>query len=559
MQLATSNLLAPNPALAGLLFPGVTPAPGQTAGPSPAPGNGGFPVAVPKSPAAAVTGTPGGVALAFLPPMASGAWHAAPPLVAGGDLMAEAGPDGTQVAMPCGVVFEEEIPELPVGTDARRLAEALANSGAVPLPLPVEPDLPLFVAECPAEQPSLETPTGGVTLDEPAFEPRRNSTLPPVPPFNTARELPPSNPDAAFALPGEEASSVTPSNSSPTLPTTPTQPSPNVDLAPDGSNRAWPQSERPPVAPMSAEESDALGQTNEIPTSKPTLPTSSVWSTASETTEPDIERLLAAASASTPLRRWENSAAAPGHIALDAVEDGNPLEKSFVSNDGKKVTRHREGDGIEAAKSLPVMPTSTLASPSAQPAVTASSALITGTEGLAERVEPQNMLALALDDVRTAHEAVEVVLRTADRLASLTHKSVKLEFAVAGERLDVRVELRANEVLTTFHTESAELRAALAQEWQGVAASTGHGERTLRLLPADFGSAGNDTSHASSGDAQSRQREAAQQQQLVTENAPYLARAGNGSRGGSRTVSVAPVADVSFAAPGTALHLHTLA
>jgi hypothetical protein len=204
------------------------------------------------------------------------------------------------------------------------------------------------------------------------------------------------------------------------------------------------------------------------------------------------------------------------------------------------------------------MSNSAFSPPPAHPVVAVSSVTVAPAEGLAQRVEPQNVLALALDDVRSAHEAVEVVLRTADRLSSLTHKSVRLEFAVAGERLDVRVELRANEVFTSFHTESADLRVALAHEWQSVAASAGEGDRTLRILPADFSSAGQDLSQSSSGDAYSRQREAAQQQQHATESAPLFNRSGRGSRS-TRTVAVAPVVDAAFAAPGTALHLHTLA
>lgn len=204
------------------------------------------------------------------------------------------------------------------------------------------------------------------------------------------------------------------------------------------------------------------------------------------------------------------------------------------------------------------MPASTSSSPSQQLKHDAAPAMVTATSGLAERVESHNVLALALDGVSSAHEAVEVVLRTADRLSSLVHKSVRLEFAVGGEKLDVRVELRANEVRTTFHTDSAELRGALASEWQSVAASAGQGERTLRILPAQFGASDQNAANAFSGDASSRQREP--QHQAQSDASQVFGLGGRGRLGrGSPAAVEAPALDLSFAAPGTALHLHTLA
>jgi hypothetical protein len=190
------------------------------------------------------------------------------------------------------------------------------------------------------------------------------------------------------------------------------------------------------------------------------------------------------------------------------------------------------------------------------PAADVASALAAAPGGLLERVEAHNVLELALDGVSSAHEAVEVVLRTADRLASLTHKSVRLEFSVGDEKLGVRVELRANEVHTTFHTESAELRTALAAEWQAVAASAHAGERTLRLLPAQFGGADQSAANGFSGDASSRHRDAQAQADAAQTFAP--AARGRAARA-ARPAAEPRAIDAAFAAPGTALHLHTLA
>lgn len=252
--------------------------------------------------------------------------------------------------------------------------------------------------------------------------------------------------------------------------------------------------------------------------------------------------------------RREKIAAAP----LETADRENDIpglpEKTFVAHEGEVFAQRRRTVGTEVAKSALTMPAANT-SPSAPLPASASAIVVAPTDALVERVESHNVLALALDGVRTAHEAVEVVLRTADRLSSLTHKSVRLEFSVGEEKLGVRVELRANEVRTTFHTESAELRGALAAEWQSVSASTGAGDRTLRILPAQFDATDRNPANAFSGDASSRHREPHAQPQ--PDAAPAFSFSMRGRA--SRTTSDARTIDSAFAAPGTALHLHTLA
>lgn len=259
-----------------------------------------------------------------------------------------------------------------------------------------------------------------------------------------------------------------------------------------------------------------------------------------------------------PRRGWEKTAATPPPVDSEQFEQDSDSVKSFVTPDEELFAARRSLAGTEVAKPEPNMPAPHFSSPTQQLKNDAAPAPIAAPSGLAERVESHNVLALALDGVSSAHEAVEVVLRTADRLSSLVHKSVRLEFAVGGEKLDVRVELRANEVLTTFHTESAELRTALASEWQGVTASAGQGERTLRILPAQFGSSEQNAANSFSGDASSRHREPQHQAQPDTSHAFSSGVRGRSGRG-SRAAVEAPALATAFAAPGTALHLHTLA
>ncbi len=69
----------------------------------------------------------------------------------------------------------------------------------------------------------------------------------------------------------------------------------------------------------------------------------------------------------------------------------------------------------------------------------------------------------------TAQQAIEAVLTAAEQFTSRAQQSVKLHFSVGGTDLSVRVELRANQVHATFHSDSPELNSALAHAWQGSA------------------------------------------------------------------------------------------
>jgi len=158
------------------------------------------------------------------------------------------------------------------------------------------------------------------------------------------------------------------------------------------------------------------------------------------------------------------------------------------------------------------------------------------------------------DTFSTAREAVEVVLHAVEHVASRAQKSVQLNFSVAGEELAVRVELRADEVRTTFRTDSAELRAALAQEWQQVSSSA-HPDRPVRIAPAVFASAEHSALNAFAGDTSSRGR---QQGAARGEAEAALA----GIRGRAVATTTHPVALPSITAPVRTRgshRLHTLA
>lgn len=93
-----------------------------------------------------------------------------------------------------------------------------------------------------------------------------------------------------------------------------------------------------------------------------------------------------------------------------------------------------------------------------------------------------------------AHRAVEAILSAVERFAGAERHSVNLDFSIAGHELSVRVELRADEVRATFCTNSPELRAALAQEWQAVSGGNAR-EGSVKLGAPIF------TANASAGES----------------------------------------------------------
>lgn len=211
------------------------------------------------------------------------------------------------------------------------------------------------------------------------------------------------------------------------------------------------------------------------------------------------------------------SAPRPEPKANFAARTGRPLDTDFSAADGSKKSfvttedeilgRDRKTLGIGVAKTVPAMfaPKFTTA-PSHPGSDLGAVALASGA--VLELPAQAASEPGATEAVSSAHEAVQVVLHTVEHAASREQKSVALKFSVGDADLTVRVELHANEVRTTFRTDSSELRAALAQEWQGVASSSAHADRSVRLAPAVFSAADQSGSNSSSGDGSSRQRQA---------------------------------------------------
>ena len=273
----------------------------------------------------------------------------------------------------------------------------------------------------------------------------------------------------------------------------------------------------------------------------------------------------AAGSPVPPRARAANSAARAENS--EGEKEAAPVAptKTFLSTAGKQVTPRESAPGIGVAKTRDDMPAATLSARPAPAAVLTHPTALPAPVALASRGEspeaaPAGEPSLPVGPtVVAAQRAVEAVLAATDRLASGDRHAVNLQFAVGGTDLAVRVEVRADEVCATFRTDSAELRAALAHEWQAVSGEAA--DRPFRLAPPVFTTTATDSSGlaAFADGGASRQRDG---QARRTSGSVVASVA---SRSAGRPHAGMP-ADAEFAPPGrrietlpTSLHLHAFA
>lgn len=149
-----------------------------------------------------------------------------------------------------------------------------------------------------------------------------------------------------------------------------------------------------------------------------------------------------------------------------------------------------------------------------------------------------------------ARRAVAAVTAVMDANAESRLKSapsVSLRFKVGHEDLAVRIEMRGGQVRTEFRTDSAELQAAVAQEWRALAASP---ESLLRNQEPVFVGSNNSSSSGQGGSSLAQQ-----QQQQGQSSAQSQARESQDHFG--RIVRRVPVALAAADSPLTPLTLHS--
>jgi hypothetical protein len=258
-----------------------------------------------------------------------------------------------------------------------------------------------------------------------------------------------------------------------------------------------------------------------------------------------------------PGERWESKANFAARRVKNLTREISPTDmpkKSFIGSALEAVTPHRKALGIDGAKPTPSMFANLLPASLQHPASEYAAEALASLRDVSEALP--GFTSERPEALSTARDAVKLVQQAAEQVSSRDQKSVNLQFSVGGAELTVRVELHANEVRTTFRTDSSELRAALSQEWQSVASSSSSGDRGIRIVPAVFTSSDQSTLNSSSGDA-SHQRNPHAERGESGPSRPAGSRLRGTGAGAASGVSVSAVRSAS--APFTSRHLHTLA
>lgn len=242
----------------------------------------------------------------------------------------------------------------------------------------------------------------------------------------------------------------------------------------------------------------------------------------------------------------EKFAAAAGDVAVH-VKAGNSIAiKNALDSASKPLAKLTLALGTDTAQAAaPMAAGSTLDRFTvSDPAVVHATAPTAPGTADATTTLPQ------VPQMSTAHRAVEAVMNATERFAARDQHSVNLQFTVGGSDLNVRVEMRNGEVHTTFRTDSSDLRAALATEWQSVTTQN-QGDRSARLAPPVF-TAGNGGSTAD--DSAYRQRQYGDHRP-----APTFGGGSPSRSSGSVTAASATASPAARTTSANSIHLHTLA
>jgi hypothetical protein len=188
--------------------------------------------------------------------------------------------------------------------------------------------------------------------------------------------------------------------------------------------------------------------------------------------------------------------------------------KNFLTSGVQGVATGEVRAGIAVAETRPTMfftPHDTL--PAVHSTVPALVSMVEAPQTAgAPAAEPMPQMVAA----SMARRAVETVTSVVDAQAASKLQpvpSVQLKFKVGTEDLSVRVLLRDGVVHTEFRTDSAELRAALHQEWKAVAAQPESALRFLEPVVSAASSTQSGTNSFAQQQQQSPGQSAAQQQQ----------------------------------------------
>jgi hypothetical protein len=223
--------------------------------------------------------------------------------------------------------------------------------------------------------------------------------------------------------------------------------------------------------------------------------------------------------------------------------------KNFLQDAVKEVTARTESLGINVAK--PAAEMNHAPSPHEIAGLLSKQLAAhdvsppTGFEGH----HPSTTPSTALSGV---HQAVNAAMEAGERMKSGGQRAVDLQFSFGSDDLSVRVELHEGRVRATFRTDSAELRGALAQEWQVLNAAGA--DRARRFADPVFAA---NSSTSSAGDHHEKRGGRDQDMRAPAEG---IALSNSRSVSAPATArSIAPTMSPQTAVPITALRLHTFA
>jgi hypothetical protein len=222
--------------------------------------------------------------------------------------------------------------------------------------------------------------------------------------------------------------------------------------------------------------------------------------------QPVIAPLTPAQPAPVAAPLAEKFAADQADISLSLANDNLSDKKEILSAGHKSLTAEVPAVGISVAKVVASMSAAS-ANRSKSTPTTSAAPVVSVSVPTSFAVGPASAEAPA--PVATPRETMAAVVHAVEALErheDASQKSVDLKFQVGGEKLDLRVELKDGTVHTTFRTESAELRTALATEWRAtVPAESG---ANVRLAEPVFNSASSngESAFGSAGQGAPQQR-----------------------------------------------------
>lgn len=189
----------------------------------------------------------------------------------------------------------------------------------------------------------------------------------------------------------------------------------------------------------------------------------------------------AATSSPSPDALAEKFAASPANAEGPSISSRAVEVKKILSAPAKQLAGHEPGLGIAIAMAGATM--STPMPSSHPPAIAPVPGMLPAAMELPAPPPSGSAPLPGVDLPGQAQRAVDAVLTAAERLGASNRSTVQLQFALSGAELSVRVELRAGAVHATFHTDSGDLRSALAAAWQSTASDA---PRAGRLTEAVF-------------------------------------------------------------------------